>query len=58
MADHSNRTDYAIALRMAKSQGMNGELHRVEDDEGGYWQCATPYGPYNFRVRSTREVAR
>lgn len=42
--------DYARALLIAKGQGIIGQLHRVEDRWGGYWQCATPHGVYNFRT--------
>lgn len=27
----------------------SGLMHRVEDKWGGYFQCETAYGPYNFR---------
>jgi hypothetical protein len=44
------RPDYSEALRIALRQGLLGDIHRVEDAWGGYWQCNTVHGPYNFRT--------
>jgi hypothetical protein len=41
---------YAEALAKAQKEGMIGGLHRVEDAWGGYWQCRTEHGIYNFVV--------
>lgn len=39
---------YQQALLWAKKNGMVGMLYRVEDAWGGYWQCKTKNGIYNF----------
>ncbi|WP_448043755.1 hypothetical protein [Bradyrhizobium liaoningense] len=42
--------EYAAALEKARKEGATGDVYRVEDAWGGYWQCASPYGPYMFRI--------
>jgi hypothetical protein len=42
--------EYARALAKARKEGAIGAVYRIEDAWGGYWQCPTKFGPYNFRV--------
>jgi hypothetical protein len=35
----------------AKKNGCTGPVHKVEDPYGGYWQTASQFGPYTFRVK-------
>jgi hypothetical protein len=42
--------DAHVAHWMAHKAGAIGPLGFIDDAWGGYWQCATVYGPWNFRV--------
>lgn len=38
------------AWEIARNAGCIGEVRHVQDRWGGYYQCATEYGPYNFSL--------
>ena len=55
MVTSMDHPEYLAALRLADAVGRCGPLYRIEDSWGGYWQCMTPCGVYNFRIDG-REV--
>lgn len=50
MSEGGTRPGQLEADLVAKAAGASGPAMAIIDAWGGYWQCATPSGPYNFRL--------
>jgi hypothetical protein len=58
MSEHPNQAhpEFAAAQEHARKNGATSPAYHTDDAWGGYWQCATEHGPYNFRI-SPKKVA-
>jgi hypothetical protein len=48
--DTGGKADQGRANEVARKQGATTIPYFISDCWGGYWQCVTKYGPYNFRL--------